>query len=468
MNSQKPIAILAVIALAAPSLISQFISAPFIGVVPGLYAKYAGLSMASISAVVLFSRIFDAITDPVIGLLSDRYKREWGTRKPWLVFGFVVTALAAWFVSSPPESSGLIHFAVWSLVFYFGWTMIEVPHNAWAAEITENYNRRTTVFFAKTMFAAVGAFVFALVPLLPLFETTEFTFETMRVAAVIFVLLGLVCVISAVRFAPSGESLPRQSGMKLGPEFLFSMFENGPFARFIFAFVISGLAAGMNGTLQFVFLDSYLGLGEHVSIALGSGVFLGIFGIAGWYLLMLRMQKHRAWAISLALGAGWILAPALLAPGEQALIPYMVMFAGMVLSIGAGLIAPYTLLGDIIDFDRWKTGEDRAGAYFAVFLFAVKLNTALGGAAAFFLLDLTGYDASAASQSAFASLGIRLAFAIVPGILFLVGCAVMWTYPLTRARHQEILAELEVRSAELAKDGRKENAVAGSAAPATS
>jgi Na+/melibiose symporter-like transporter len=126
------------------------------------------------------------------------------------------------------------------------------------------------------------------------------------------------------------------------------------------------------------------------------------------------------------------------------------------------------LLGDIIDFDRWKTGEDRAGAYFAVFLFAVKLNTALGGAAAFFLLDLTGYDAAAGSQSAFASLGIRLAFAIVPGILFLVGCAVMWTYPLTRARHQEILAELEVRSAELAKDGRKEKAVAGSAAPATS
>lgn len=468
MTCQKQITIFAIIALAAPSLISQFISVPFIGVVPGLYARYAGLSMASIAAVVLFSRIFDAITDPFIGLLSDYYKRKWRTRKPWLVFGFVITALAAWFVASPPESSGLFHFALWSLIFYFGWTMIEVPHNAWAAEITENYNRRTTVFFTKTIFAAVGALAFALVPLLPFFQTTEFTFETMRATAVIFVLLGLVCVTSAVCLAPSGHAAPRQTGMKLGPEFLLSMFGNGPFARFIFAFVISGLAAGMNGTLQFVFLDSYLGLGEHVSVALGSGVFLGIFGIAGWYFLMLRMQKHRAWAISLALGAGWILAPAALSPGEGALIPYMVMFAGMVLSIGAGLITPYTLLGDIIDFDRWKTGEDRAGAYFAVFLFAVKMNTALGGAAAFFLLDLSGYEVSAASQSGPASLGIRLAFAIVPGILFLVGSAVMWTYPLTRARHQEILAELVMRSDDRSTDGSEEGAVAGGAAPATS
>ena len=447
MAQGRNITVAAILALAAPSLISQFISAPFIGVVPGLYAKYMGLSLAAISAIVLVSRIFDAVTDPVIGLLSDRYKRRWKTRKPWLVLGFLVTALAGWFVATPPEASGIVYFAAWSLVFYLGWTMIEVPHNAWSAEITENYNRRTTVFFAKTMFAAVGTLAFALVPLLPIFESTEFTFETMRVTAFIFLGLGLVCILSAVALAPSGTTAPPgKPAMRLGPKYLISMFANGPFTRFIIAFLISGLAAGMNGTLQFLFLDAYLGLGEHVAVALGSGVFLGIFGIIAWYLIMLRMQKHRAWAISLALGSGWILAPAVLVPGEQALVPYMVMFAGMVLSIGAGLIAPYTLLGDIVDHDRWKTGEDRAGIYFAVFLFAVKLNTALGGALAFLLLDLTGFDATAEGQTLLAGFGIRLAFAIVPGVLFLIACAIMWTYPLTRDRHAEILAELKARA----------------------
>ncbi|MCI4643195.1 MAG: MFS transporter [Hyphomonadaceae bacterium] len=457
MAQGRNITIAAILALAAPSLISQFISAPFIGVVPGLYAKYMGVSLGAISAIVLISRIFDAVTDPVIGLLSDRYKRKWNTRKPWLVLGFLVTALASWFVSTPAENSGIIYFAAWSLVFYLGWTMIEVPHNAWSAEITENYNRRTTVFFVKTMFAAVGALAFALVPLLPMFESTEFTFETMRVTALIFLGLGLVCVLCAVALAPSGAAGSADKPvMRIGQKYLISMFENGPFARFIIAFLISGLAAGMNGTLQFLYLDAYLGLGEHVAIALGSGVFLGIFGIIAWYLIMLRMQKHRAWAISLALGAGWILAPSVLVPGEQALIPYMVMFAGMVLSVGAGLIAPYTLLGDIVDHDRWRTGEDRAGMYFAVFLFAVKLNTALGGALAFLLLDLSGFDATAESQTMLAGAGIRLAFAILPGLLFLTACAIMWTYPLTRDRHAEILAELKARLEEGAGDTPEE------------
>lgn len=447
MTKNANITLVAILALAAPSLISQFISAPFIGVVPGLYAKYAGVSLAAISAIVLVSRIFDAITDPVIGLLSDRYKRQWRTRKPWLVLGFLVTALAAWFVSTPPESAGVIYFAAWSLVFYLGWTMIEVPHNAWSAEITENYNRRTTIFFVKTVFGAVGALAFAVVPLLPIFESREFTFETMRVTALIFLGLGFICVSSALFLAPSGTSaVPEKPTMRLGPKYLASMFGNGPFTRFIIAFLISGLAAGMNGTLQFLFVDAYLGLGEHVAVVLGGGVFLGIFGIIIWYFVMMRMQKHRAWAISLALGAGWILAPSVLLPGDQALIPYTVMFAGMVVSVGAGLIAPYSLLGDIIDYDRWKTGQDRAGGYFAVFLFIVKLNTALGGALAFLLLDLTGFDAAVTNQTLLAGVGIRLAFAIVPGILFLSACLIMWNYPLTRARHEEMRAELEARS----------------------
>ena len=447
MTRDRNITIAAVLALAAPSLTSQFVSAPFIGVVPGLYAKYAGLSLGAISTIVLISRIFDAITDPVIGLLSDRYKRRWNTRKPWLVAGFAVTALAAWFVSVPPDGRAVFYFAAWSVVFYLGWTMIEVPHNAWSAEITANYNRRTTVFFAKTMFAAVGALAFALVPLLPFFDTTEFTFETMRVTALIFLGLGILCVSGAVMLAPSGTSLPTaKPEMPLGPAYLVSMFSNGPFTRFVIAFLISGLAAGMNGTLQFLYLDTYLGLGEHVSIALGSGVLLGIFGIVAWYLIMLRMEKHKAWAISLALGSAWIFAPVFLVPGEQSLIPYMIMFAGMVLSVGAGLIAPYTLLGDIVDFDRWKTGEDRAGGFFAVFMFAVKLNTALGGALAFMVLDASGFNATAESQTVLAGIGIRLAFAIIPAVLFLTACAIMWTYPLNRDRHASILADLKARN----------------------
>ncbi|WP_439620913.1 MFS transporter [Hyphomonas sp.] len=443
MSATRKVTFWAVLALASPSMISQFISAPFIGIVPGLYAKYLGMPLAALSVIILVSRVFDAITDPAVGLLSDHYKKRWNTRKPWLVIGFLTAALASWFISSPSDGTSIIYFATWSLVFYLGWTMIEVPHNAWASEVTQDYNQRTTVFFVKTMFAVLGALGFALVPLLPMFATTEFTFETMKVTAVIFFCLGSVCVMSAVFFAPDGrQPAPRARGVMMGRSYIRSMLSNGPFLRFLIAFLIAGLAAGMNGTLQFIYLDVYLGLGKNVAAILGTGVFLGLFGIGVWYLVMLRMQKHRAWSLSLGLGAFWILAPATLSPGEAAFIPYTIMFAGMVLSVGAGLIAPYTLLADIVDYDRWRSGEDRAGSYFSIFLFAVKINTALGGAVAFFMLGISGFDAAATAQSVSGGWGIRLAFSIVPGILYLVACAVMWNYPLSRERHQEIVSEL--------------------------
>ena len=112
-----------------------------------LYAKYFGLSLATIATVLLLSRIFDAFTDPLIGTLSDRYQTYHGTRKPFIIAGALLFVISAYFLFIPGEFAPLtsidptdtdsrqvsaIYFVLALFAFYLAWTLFDIPHLAWA------------------------------------------------------------------------------------------------------------------------------------------------------------------------------------------------------------------------------------------------------------------------------------------------------------------------------------------------
>ncbi|MEQ8266554.1 MAG: MFS transporter [Parvibaculum sp.] len=442
-TSRRRVAMVA--AYAAPALATQFIMAPFTNVLPGMYAKYWGLDMAAIAAALLLARLFDAVSDPLVGHLSDRTRTRLGARKPWLMAGFLVTALSAWFVYVPPASPGFAYFVFWSMAFYLGWTMIEIPHTAWGAEVTQDYTGRNRVFLAKTVAAVAGTLCMALVPLLPFFETTEMTPDVMRVIALIFLLFGPVCIGFAVYAAPAGAPAPSSAPSVNIWRFVATILANRPFLRFLSAFLINGLAAGMNGVMLYIYIDSYLKLGDKMPYVLGAGVLLGLGGLPVWYAVMQKIGKHKAWSLSLSLAGASVLMPAFLVPGPEAFLPYMLMFCVLVLCSGAGLVAPYSILADVVDYDSLRSGTQRAGAYFALFLLFVKANVALGGAIAFALLAAFGYDPALADNDATAVWGLKAAYAVIPSLLFIASAALLWTYPLNGRRHDIVRRRLEQR-----------------------
>ena len=436
----------AIAAYAAPAFATQFINAPFTNILPGMYAKYWGLDMGAIAVALLAARIFDAVTDPLVGTLSDRTRTRLGSRKPWMLAGVALTALSAWFVYVPPQAPGLAHLIVWSMLFYLGWTMIEIPHTAWGAELTDDYTTRSRVFLLKTLAAVGGTLCMVLVPLLPFFESKEMTPEVMRAIAVLFILGAPLCIGVAVLFAPEGMPAPSKENRTDIWIFVKTIASNRPFLRFVAAFLVNGFAAGMNGVMQYIYLDSYLKLGAGVSYALGAGIVLALAGLPVWYILMQRLGKHRAWSLSLALAGMSVLLPVFLTPGEGALVPYMMMVSVLALCSGAGLVAPYSVLADIVDYDRLRTGANRAGAYFALFLLFVKANVALGGAAAFALLGASGYSAAQTENTVMAEWGLKAAYAIIPAVLFIASSAILWTFPLDARRHAIIRRRLDRRA----------------------
>lgn len=435
-------------AYALPALASQFVAAPFTAVVPGIYAKYFGVSTAAIAVVLLVSRVFDAVSDPMIGYWSDSTRCRLGRRKPWIVAGGAITAFAMWNLTAQPAaySEPVVQFALWSLLFYGGWTMMEIPHMAWAAELTRNYDSRNRVFFMRTVMSILGMAGFAAVPVLMNARSTQMTPEVLRTVAVSFFVLAPLCIGAAILAVPTGYEPERTAQRIRLHTTLRAIRSNLPLWRLLGVFVLAGLASGVNGTLLYVYLDTYLLIGDKVPHAMGAMMGGALLGMPLWLIVMRYMDKHRAWAMSLACASLWVAAPALLEPGDSSFVPYLVMVIGLALSSGAGAIVPFSLLADVIDYDELRTQVNRSGAYYAVFLFGVKVNAAIGGSIAFAMLAVVGFDPAAAEHAGSAVVGLKWAFAALPALLFLVAAVSIWSFPMTRRRHDVVRRALARRA----------------------
>jgi Na+/melibiose symporter-like transporter len=106
-----------------PALPHSFISLPLNSIIPAFYAANTTVTFAEMAVVMTASRIFDAITDPLIGYLSDRTKSPIGRRKPWVLAGTILCAISIYFLFQPARTAGVVYFGVWAFLIYFGFTL---------------------------------------------------------------------------------------------------------------------------------------------------------------------------------------------------------------------------------------------------------------------------------------------------------------------------------------------------------
>ncbi|HKL51760.1 MAG TPA: MFS transporter, partial [Wenzhouxiangellaceae bacterium] len=125
---------------------------PTAAILPNFYLEYTGVTVAGLATAMLLARVFDGLTDPLIGLVSDRA----GNRKPWMVMGALLVAAGAWFLYNPADDAGFAHLLAWYLVVTLGWTLVEIPHTAMAAELSIDYHERTRIVFWRQLLGFVG------------------------------------------------------------------------------------------------------------------------------------------------------------------------------------------------------------------------------------------------------------------------------------------------------------------------
>lgn len=417
-------------------------------ILPTLYVKHAGVSLAAVGALFGFMRIFDAVSDPLIGYWSDQTRTRHGARKPWVIAGALLATVACFFLFLIPHDAGILYFGTWSALFYLGFTMYQIPHMAWGSELTTDYQQRTSLFAYRSIAESIGGLVLPLLPLLLFYggvlPATEFTPEAFQYLGWAILLALPLTVAVTAKWAPVGDATQIQ---RTPLRTLWSaIFQNPPLLRFLAAFLIAGAGSGIYAALLYPYYDTYLHIGDKFPYLLLVAMAMQLASQPFWAWACRKLGKHRCW------GWGWIanslssVPMMLVTPGEHAYLWSMVLMGLYAFTNGVSSVAPFALLADVVDYEILKRRVDRAGNYYAFLLFLGKATAAVGGGVFVFLGLFFGYQiAEGAVNDDFANFGMAASFGLLPCLFQLAAVPLIWNFPIDRRRHDIIRRRIEQR-----------------------
>lgn len=457
------------LAYALPAVATTFVIGS-LAIVQGIYAKYFGLSLATIATVIFISRIFDAVTDPLIGYYSDQYQTRHGSRKPFVIVGAVLFVISSYFLYSPVDLDSLKtlesdpsqtsisvsagYFLACFLAFYFSWTLFEIPHLSWGAELARTSQEKTKVYSLRAAAGWCGVLLFYLVPLLPFFETQAFTPQTLYWAVIGTGFIMLPLLYLCIKKTPNGIGASIATSCDGDREaksnwkaLVKEVIANRPLCLFLLVIILYNISAtGMWMTLLFIYADAYLALGQRFAQASIIGLVIGLPMIGVLYGLASRWGKKVTLSLGVLLNMLGIIGTGFLSPGDSSfyLLSLFIIFCYGMGGPAFNCLAP-SLLADIIDYGNWKFGHNRSASYFSLYSLAAKSSGAIGGAAGLAIAGYYGFDPAAVTQSEEGIFGIKLAIAGLPAVIILMAVILIILHPMTATRHEIIRRRLDAR-----------------------
>lgn len=438
---QKPLSFPVKLAYSAPAFPMSMLHVPALSMLPALYAKYGAVDLATIGTILILTRLLDAFTDPIIGLLSDQTKSRLGSRKPWIIIGVIMSCIGVYFWFRPGPDTGWLYFMTWSIVVYMGWTLVEIPHSAWLSEISHDYSERSSLSSYRTVATYMGYGLFLSLPLWPIFPTTELTPQVTALASWFVIVLLPILAVIAIIFVPAGQLIETTKPAIM--DSLRATISNIPLALYVGSALAVNLASGMVGGLYFFYLDNYLNILDKIGhIGLIVSV-VSIISAAVSAPLIARFGKHRAIAASAASNILILTGLAFLQPGDWAFPGMLALFSLSALFSSVSMVASYALLADIIDYETLKSGKNRAGNFYALQALISKSGVAIGGGLGFLIISAFGFDPKLENDQ-LAMTGFFVSFIGVPALLYGSAVVLAWVQPIDRRRHSIIERRLSL------------------------
>ncbi len=443
-------------AYAAPAFAFALPTIPAYVMLPNFYAETVGLDLAAIAAALFLARLLDVVTDPIVGVLSDRWHTRFGRRKPWIAAGSIVAAVALVALFRPPDGAGAVYLAVCSILLYLGWTMLAVPYAAWGAELSDDYHQRSRITAGREAAQIVGILAALTVP--PVVMALGGN-ETVSLAAVAWlaIIAGVPTVVVLLRRVPERPSVAERYAHPLGWKAAAKVLvANRPFVRLVSAWFINGIANGIPASLFLFYLDYALAVDEGTRNILFLAYFVaGVIAIPAWVRLSRRYGKHRTWCGAMILACASFIWVPLLNPGDAILFFVICVLTGM--AFGADLALPPAMQADVVDLDRLRTGQDRTGVFFALWSMANKLALAAAVAIAFPLLEAFGFRTDHVNDVT-AVAALAMIYALLPTVLKLIAITLVWRHPITERRQRAIAQRLARRDGMARPGERRETA----------
>ncbi|WP_294480102.1 MFS transporter [uncultured Victivallis sp.] len=421
-----------------------------------IYNIALGVSPALIGYAAAIPRLWDAVSDPLVGFLSDNFRSRWGRRKPFMLIGAIISALslmAIWWVPSFwGEQSMFFYLVVMSLIFYTGNTFFLVPYGGLGLALSDDYHERTNLFAYKAVVDALGGFLLPWIYWL----TTRSCFEnTLQGARVLGFGMGLwILVFTVIPIAFCRErydaKVARQEKIPLWRSIRETV-QNKPFLLLTFAVTLMFFGFYASSAICSYLNIFYIfnGVEKEASVYVGlSGTLWKISSLVSLPIVVFisrKLEKRTVFLIAMILAfsgsisSWWCINPNY--PALQ-LIPSVLNGPG----ISCVLMLCESMLADVCDLDEVANGSRREAMFSAIYGWFSKVGLTLALALSGLLLVWCGFDiALGAAQTAGTILAMRILAAVVPASGMFVAIVLIAFYPLNERRMQEVRKTLNSR-----------------------
>ncbi len=434
---------------------------------PIFLTDVASLEAGLAAGVLLIGKIWDAVNDPIVGVLSDRTQnRRWGRRLSWMLYGaipFGITFFLQWLV--PPFNSN-VNTNQWGLFWYYVlvailfntfYTVVNLPYTALTPELTQDYDERTTLNsfrFAFSIGSSILSVIFVgiIATLFPNNRQLQYLIvalgcTVLSVLTLYWCIWGIKNRVLAVEakmpIAEQPVTLPFLEQLKI-------VFNNRPFLYVIGIYLCSWLGVQVTAAIIPYFVLRWMGESDSVValliVAVQGTAFVTLFV---WSAVSKRVGKKAVYFMGMTL---WIIAQGglfFLQPGQRVLMYLLAVMAGF--GVSTAYLVPWSMLPDVIELDELQTGQRREGIFYSFMVLLQKVCLAIAVSLVLKSLDWAGYikptlENPTPSQPDAVLLAIRIAIGPLPTIALIIGMILAYFYPITREVHAEILLKLKERN----------------------
>ena len=427
------------------------------------YTDVFGISMSAVATLMLFSRFWDAINDPIIGGLSDKTHTRWGRYRPWLLFAAPLTALVLiltfWAHPDWSQTHKIIYMAVTYCILVLGYTCVNIPYGTLCGAMTQNMTERAQINTSRSVSAmiAIGIINIITIPLIEWLGNGNAR-QGYLLIAILYGTIFAVCHIFC--FAKTKEVVEVPVAQKIPLRLqLQAVAKNKPYllallGQVLFGFILYGRNADL--LYYFTYVENDAVLFTYYSMAI---IIPSIIG-AACFPKVFQLTSNKGWAASVfAFGTGITIIALFFFSPVTSPIPFY-LFAALSQFFFSGFnTAIYAIIPDCVEYGEWRTGIRNDGFQYAFISLVNKIGMALGTALLALSLGWAGYEANTTQNEAVVAI-MRHSFSTIPGILWVVTALALFFYKLDKRSYNRILAVIKYRFLKRKKNQREYDVIA--------
>jgi len=403
-----------------------------------------GLSAGLAGVAIMLGKIWDAVTDPTVGFLSDRTRTRWGRRRPWFLFGSVPLGLAFFLMFTNPGLKEQTEIFIWASLAYIllctAYTVVNIPYISMVPEMTSDFDEKTSINAYRSVFSITGTLIGAgsAIPIITLFDDRHTGFMVMGA------IFGLIITISAIIpfFAvkePVNPPIDKDTNIfKTNIEAL----KNKAYLAVLFPFAlntagITVITATLIYYFKYIFNNEQMLTFALVIMLLGSMIFIPIA-----LLVSKKIGKKNTYIIGMTVIVISLFLLFFIGHLYDVYVIYLIM-AVMGIGVSTHYVMPWSMLPDVVEYDYSINGVRREGVFYGIWTFATKVGAAFAGLTGGAILSYFGYIANQ-PQTASSLLGIRLLIGPITAVFFIISILIIYFYPIDNRRYNDIQEKIRL------------------------